>query len=165
VIHWDEGRRCETKIVFGERIGKSAEMAVGCSAIIWDATQSKILLTRRTDNGRWCLPGGHAEPGESVAEACAREIWEETGLRVRVGRLIGVYSSPDFLLEYADGHRHQIVALNFEVQVIGGALGLSNETTEYGYFTPDEIKSMDLMEHHRERIADALAGQAAAFVR
>jgi hypothetical protein len=44
-------------------------------------------------------------------------------------------------------------------------LGLSNETTEYGYFTPDEIKSMDLMEHHRERITDALAGQAAAFVR
>jgi hypothetical protein len=57
------------------------------------------------------------------------------------------------------------VALNFETQVIGGKLGLSNETTEYGYFTPDEIKSMDLMEHHRERIADALAGQAAAFVR
>jgi 8-oxo-dGTP pyrophosphatase MutT (NUDIX family) len=123
------------------------------------------LLTRRTDNGRWCLPGGHAEPGESVAEACAREIWEETGLRVQVGRLIGVYSSPDFLLEYADGRRHQIVALNFEVKVIGGELGLSNETTEYGYFTPDEIERMDLMEHHRQRIADALAEQVAAFVR
>jgi 8-oxo-dGTP pyrophosphatase MutT (NUDIX family) len=138
---------------------------VGCSAVIWDSTRSKILLTRRTDNGRWCLPGGHAEPGESVAEACAREIWEETGLRVQVGRLIGVYSSPDFLLEYADGRRHQIVALNFEVKVIGGELGLSNETTEYGYFTPDEIERMDLMEHHRQRIADALAEQVAAFVR
>ena len=138
---------------------------MGCSAIIWDSTRSKILLTRRTDNGRWCLPGGHAEPGESVAEACVREIWEETGLRVHVGRLIGVYSSPDFLLEYADGRRHQIVALNFEVQVIGSELGLSNETTEYGYFTPDEIERMDLMEHHRQRIADALANQVAAFVR
>jgi 8-oxo-dGTP pyrophosphatase MutT (NUDIX family) len=138
---------------------------VGCSAVIWDSTRSKILLTRRTDNGRWCLPGGHAEPGESVAEACAREIWEETGLRVQVGRLIGVYSSPDFLLEYADGRRHQIVALNFEVKVTGGELGLSNETTEYGYFTPDEIERMDLMEHHRQRIVDALADQVAAFVR
>ncbi len=100
-----------------------------------------------------------------MAEACAREVWEETGLRVHVGRLIGVYSSPDFLLEYADGRRHQIVALNFEVQVIGGELGLSNETTEYGYFTPDEIERMDLMEHHRQRIEDALANQVAAFVR
>jgi 8-oxo-dGTP pyrophosphatase MutT (NUDIX family) len=111
------------------------------------------------------LPGGHAEPGESVAEACAREVWEETGLRVNIGRLIGVYSSPDFLLEYADGRRHQIVALNFEVKVIGGELGLSNETSEYGYFAPDEIERMDLMEHHRQRIADALAEQVAAFVR
>jgi hypothetical protein len=42
---------------------------------------------------------------------------------------------------------------------------LSNETTEYGYFTPDEIERMDLMEHHRQRIADALAEQVAAFVR
>jgi 8-oxo-dGTP pyrophosphatase MutT (NUDIX family) len=138
---------------------------VGCSAVIWDPTRSKILLTRRTDNGRWCLPGGHAESGESIAEACAREVWEETGLRVHVGRLIGIYSSPDFLLEYADGRRHQIVSLNFEVQVIGGELGLSNETTEYGYFAPDEIERMDLMEHHRQRIADALANQVAAFVR
>ena len=89
------------KIVFGERIGKSAEIVVGCSAIIWDSARSKILLTRRTDNGRWCLPGGHAEPGESIAEACMREVWEETGLCVNIGKLIGVYSSPDFLLEYA----------------------------------------------------------------
>ena len=154
-----------TKIVYGERIGKQARLAVGCSAIIWDSTRSKILLTRRADNGQWCLPSGRMEPGESVAETCAREVLEETGLRVRVTRLLGVYTSPDFIVEYADGNKFQIVGISFETQVMGGELGLSDETTDYGYFTPDQIESMDLMEHHRERIADALAGQTAAFVR
>jgi 8-oxo-dGTP pyrophosphatase MutT (NUDIX family) len=154
-----------TKIVYGERIGKQARLAVGCSAIIWDSTRSKILLTRRADNGQWCLPSGRMEPGESIAETCAREVWEETGLRVRVTRLLGVYTSPDLIVEYPDGNKFQIVGFSFEAQVMGGELGLSDETTDYGYFTPDQIESMDLMEHHRERIADALAGQTTTFVR
>jgi len=154
-----------TKIVYGERIGKLARLAVGCSAIIWDSTRSKILLTRRTDNGQWCLPSGRMEPGESVAETCAREVWEETGLRVRVVKLLGVYTSPNLIVEYPDGNKFQIVGFSFEAQVTGGELGLSNETTGYGYFTPDQIESMDVMEHHRKRIADALAGQTVTFVR
>jgi 8-oxo-dGTP pyrophosphatase MutT (NUDIX family) len=154
-----------TKTVYGERIGKQARLAIGCSAIIWDATKQRILLTRRADNGQWCLPSGRMEPGESIAETCAREVWEETGLRVRVTRLLGVYTSPDLIVEYPDGNKFQIVGFSFEAQVMGGELGLSDETTDYGYFAPDQIESMDLMEHHRERIADALAGQTAAFVR
>jgi hypothetical protein len=67
--------------------------------------------------------------------------------------------------EYADGNRWQFISLHFEAEVIGGELGLSNETTEFGYFTPDEIKSMDVMEHHLERIDDALANQSETFVR
>ncbi len=105
------------------------------------------------------------EPCEDAAEACAREVWEETGLRVRVGRLIGVYSSPHRLLVYADGNRCQIVGLCFEAQPVGGVPGLSDETTEVGYFTAAEIAALDLMEPHRERIADAWAAQPASFVR
>ena len=63
-----------TKIVYGERIGKQARLAIGCSAIIWDATKQRLLLTRRADNGQWCLPSGRMEPGESIAETCAREV-------------------------------------------------------------------------------------------
>lgn len=153
------------RLVYGERIGAQAKLSVGCSALLFDEARERILLTRRADNGRWCLPGGHMEPGESVTEACAREMWEETGLHVQVGRLVGVYSTPHRILEYADGNRVHLVALHFEVEVTGGTLGLSNETTEFAYFTPAEIEALDLMDHHRERIADTLASQSTTFVR
>ena len=138
---------------------------MGCSATIFDATRQKILLTRRSDNGRWCLPGGRMESGESVVETCIRETLEETGLEVRIIRLLGVYSSPHRLVEYSDGNRYQIVALNFEAEPIGGTLSLSDETTEYGYFTPEEIWQMDVMETHVERLKDLLSGQPLPFVR
>jgi 8-oxo-dGTP pyrophosphatase MutT (NUDIX family) len=98
-------------------------------------------------------------------EACAREVWEETGLRVRVGKLIGVYSNPHQLVEYDDGNQFQLVALIFEAEPISGELGISDETTAVGYFSLIEIEDMDLMEHHRVRIKDALVGRQAAFVR
>ena len=152
-------------IVQGERIGRSAAVFVGCSATLFDAERRKILLTRRADNGRWCLPGGHFEPGEDVAEACIREMHEETGLEVRVVRLIGVYSSPNFVLDYGERGRFQVVALNFEVETVGGELGLSDETTEVGYFTEQEIADLDLLEHHRPRIVDAFGHASVAHIR
>lgn len=153
------------KIVYGERIGKQAILKVGCAAVIFDPNRQKVLLTRRTDNGRWCLPGGGMDAGESAAEACAREVWEETGLIVAIDKLIGVYTSPHRITEYIDGNRFQFVSFCFEASVIGGELGLSDETTEVGYFSPGEIETIDLMENHVERIIDAFAGQVATFVR
>ena len=153
------------KILKGERIGKTALLRTGCSAVIFDRRRERILLTRRTDNGLWCLPGGGADPGEDVAETCLREIREETGLEARIVRLVGVYSSPHRIIEYQDGNRFQIIGLSFEVEVIGGALTLNEEVSEFGYFTPAEIERLDLMEHHRERIADAMANQIKPFIR
>jgi ADP-ribose pyrophosphatase YjhB (NUDIX family) len=153
------------KIIAGERIGKLGRLALGCSATVFDSSRQKVLLTRRTDNGRWCLPGGRAESGESVVETCLRETLEETGLEVRIVRLLGVYSSPHRLVEYPDGNRYQIVALNFEVEPIGGALTTSDETTDYGYFSWDEIARMDVMETHVERLTDVFSGQPTPFVR
>lgn len=93
-----------------------------------------MLLVRRADNGRWAVPGGYMEPGESVTEACIREVWEETGLEVHVDRLIAVYSTPHILLEYPDGNRYQLVVLHFAARAAGGKLNTSHETTEVRYF-------------------------------
>lgn len=153
------------KIIYGDRISKDARLRLGCSATIFDSSRQKILLTRRSDNGLWCLPGGGAEAGESVAEACERETLEETGLIVKVTKLLGVYSDPHMIAQYADGNRIHIVALNFEVEVLGGELVVTDETTDVKYFDLNDVATLDLMHYHRPRIADALTGEARAFIR
>lgn len=127
--------------------------------------RTKLLLTRRADNGRWCLPGGAFDPGESISETGVREVKEETGLDVEIVRLVGIYSDPNRILEYADGNRYHMVSIHFEAAVTGGELTLSDETTEFLWCSPNEISALDLMEHHMERITDTYAGRQQAFVR
>lgn len=153
-----------TQVLYGPRLAKEGRIRVGCSAAIFDE-QRRILLTRRADNGQWCLPSGGMESGESAAEACEREVFEETGLRVRVKRLVGVYSHPDQLTVYSDGSKFQIVALHFEAEVIGGELGLSNETTDFGYFTLAEMQNMEFLGRHKERIIDTLGNSSEALIK
>lgn len=154
-----------SKLIYGIRIGKNAPLLVGSSAMITDASGEKILLTKRGDNGRWCLPGGQLESGESVSETCVREVLEETGLEVDLGRLIAVYTSPDMVLYYDEDHQYQVISFHFAATVTGGELGLSNETTAVGYFSLDEIQTMDVMEHHLQRIEDGLLGKKETIIR
>jgi len=153
-----------TRIIYGDRIGAQGKIRLGCSAAIFDK-QGGVLLTRRRDNGQWCLPSGGVEPGESVAEGCEREVLEETGLSVRVKRFVGVYSHPDQLTVYSETDKFQIVALHFEAEIIGGELGLSDETSDYGYFTMEEIGGLEMLGRHKERIIDTLANQNGAFIK
>jgi len=153
-----------TQVLYGPRLSKEGKVRLGCSAAIFDE-QGRILLTRRADNGQWCLPGGRLESGESVTEACEREVLEETGLTVRVTRLVGVYSHPNQLVVYPDGNKAHIVALHFEAEVVGGELGLSNETTDYGYFTVQELEGLEFMGRHKERILDTLERRTEALIK
>ena len=154
-----------TKVIHGEGIGKKGKIRLGCSAVIFDEAREKVLLTKRSDNGLWCLPGGGVDPGESVEETILREVQEETGLTVRMLRLTGVYSDPDWLVVYNEETAVQIVALNFEVEIISGEPGLSNETTDWGYFSLAEMEALDMLLNHRVRIHDTFRGQIAAFIK
>jgi len=152
-------------IIQGERVGREGRIIVGCAAAVFDAKGEKLLLVRRADNGSWCVPGGYMDPGESVAECCEREVWEETGLRVRATRMIGVYSDPNVLLEYPDGNRWQLVHQYFAAERTGGELRTSEETTEVGFFSRAEIDELDMNGFNCQRAQDAFARQEAAFVR
>jgi ADP-ribose pyrophosphatase YjhB (NUDIX family) len=136
----------------------------GVSAIILSA--EGLLLQRRSDNGHWGLPGGAVEPGESVSEALIREVREETGLEVRPGRLIGVYSAPanHQVVTYPDGNVIHYVSSSFECRVTGGTLACGNESLELGWFDAQKLPD-GFLPMHRIRIEDALAGRAEAFVR
>jgi 8-oxo-dGTP pyrophosphatase MutT (NUDIX family) len=153
-----------TQILYGPRLGKEGKIRLGTSAIIFN-DEGRFLLTQREDNGQWCLPGGAVESGESLAEACEREVLEETGLSVRVKRLVGVYSHPDQLVVYKDGHKAFIIAIHFEAEIIGGQLSLSDETTDFGYFTLAEIEQLQMLGRHKERIIDSLVNQPEAVIK
>lgn len=154
-----------TKVIYGERVARQGKLRLGCSAVLLDETRETVLLTRRADNGQWCLPGGRVDPGESVAEGCEREVFEETGLQVRVRRLTGVYSDPNQLILYPDGNKIHVVVLVFEVEQVGGELGLSSETTNARFFPVSEAVQMGLFHGHAEHIRDTLAGKAETFIR
>ena len=143
-------------MTFGDRIGKEGVLRIGASALVFDDSREKVLMTQREDNSRWCLPGGGMDPGESAAETCVREVLEETGLVVRVTRLVGIYTTPDILIEFPDGNKIQPVSFSFEAEITGGALGLSEETIDFGWYTVAEIEAMDTLEHHLTRIHDAV---------
>ena len=151
-------------LTVGERVGRQGRLAIGCSASVFDATGQKMLLGRRADTGCWGIPGGYMEAGESVTEACAREVWEETGLVVQVTRLIGVYTTPHLLAEYPDGNRWQIVVLHFEAEPVGGTLEAGDETTEARYFSASEVEHLSLSDLDRWRVLDGFARQESAFV-
>jgi 8-oxo-dGTP pyrophosphatase MutT (NUDIX family) len=154
-----------TQTLYGPQLGKQGKLRLGCSAVIFDNKREKVLLTQRADNGRWCLPGGAMESGESAAQACEREVWEETGLRTRATRLIGIYSNPDQLVIYPDGNQVFFVVLSFEAEVLGGKLGLSGETLAFGYFSLAEMESMPMHARHKERVEDALLNLPSAIIK
>jgi ADP-ribose pyrophosphatase YjhB (NUDIX family) len=154
-----------TEVLVGERVGRQGQLRLGCAAVLFDRTRENILLTRRSDNGQWCLPGGAFDPGESVAEGCEREVFEETGLQVKVVRLAGVYSNPDQLIVYPDGNKVHVYVLCFEVRRVGGELGLSDETTGAQFIPVKEAVQMDLFHGHSEFIRDILTGNERVFIR
>jgi ADP-ribose pyrophosphatase YjhB (NUDIX family) len=152
------------------------ELRLSVSAVVWrsapgpandeGAGPRQLLLMQRSDNAHWGLPGGYVEPGESVTNAAAREVLEETGVRVSVGRLVGVYSDPAMMVvEYAGGRRVHAVNLCFEAAPVGtGAATTPDETLATGYFALDALPE-PLVPIHRVRIEDAAAGATTVQVR
>jgi 8-oxo-dGTP pyrophosphatase MutT (NUDIX family) len=100
-----------------------------------------------------------------VEETIIREVREETGLSIRVLRLIGVYSDPNSLIVYNDDTAVQIVALSFETIIIDGEAGLSNETSDWGYYSLEEMEKLDMLLNHHIRVQDAFVAQREAFIR
>lgn len=90
-----------------------------------------ILLRRGIEPGRgsWAQPGGFLEVDETVTEAAIRETLEETGLVVRPGEIVGLYSR----LEAA------VVVLAFEAAVVGGDFRTNPEALEIQAFAPEQI--------------------------
>lgn len=87
----------------------------------------KIVLIKRKQEpyrGQYALPGGFVEYGETVEAALRREVFEETGLVVKIKSLVGVYSDPD-----RDPRGH-VVSIAFAADVVGGALAAGSDASD-----------------------------------
>lgn len=133
---------------------------IGANAAVFD-DRGHILLVQREDNRLWCLPSGHVDLGETIAEAAVRETEEESGIIAEPGRVIGVYSDPHTGLRIGLGLRYHIVNIVVACRPIGGTLRPSDETPDVGWFDPDDLPPC--VPSHYQRIADARAGGETAL--
>jgi ADP-ribose pyrophosphatase YjhB (NUDIX family) len=134
---------------------------VAVNALVFN-DRGEVLLARRTDNGLWCIPGGHVDLGETLEEACLRELREETGLDAEVMRLVGVYSDPEGSLHIGQGPERHTVRVSFLCRATGGALATSPETSEVRFFAPGALPP--LMTDHARRVRDGLSPGADAVI-
>jgi ADP-ribose pyrophosphatase YjhB (NUDIX family) len=122
----------------------------------------EVLLAKRTDNGLWCIPGGHVDLGETLIQACLRELNEETGLKGEVIRLVGVYSDPENSLHIAQGPEWHTIRVSLLCKIVGGKITSSDETSEIRYFNIHQLPQ--LITDHAQRVRDAYSDYPAAVI-
>ena len=116
--------------------------------------RGRVLLVQRARppfEGRWGLPGGFCEWKETTEHCCARETLEETGLRVRVGELLGVYSKPD-----RDPRGHNVTVLYRATPLSGRARG-GDDAADAKWYTPKELLRVRFAFDHRAIVVEQLA--------
>jgi len=125
-------------------VGTRLLLLPGVAALVRDE-KGHVLFIRRSDDGRWGLPAGGIEPGESPAIAVRREVAEETGLIVLPTRIAGVFGGPGFRHRYGNGDEVEWTVTVFECKSIGGALApVDGEAVELRYFAPNEAPELQL---------------------
>jgi ADP-ribose pyrophosphatase YjhB (NUDIX family) len=98
--------------------------------------EGKILLVQEGVDQRWCLPGGWADIGEIPSENVAREVWEESGFRVRAKKVVGVYDANRVGEQLEFYHAFKIV---FLCDILGGEARPSDETLDVQFYSFDEL--------------------------
>ena len=114
-------------------------MVLAASAVITDDRGRVLLVQRGTEpeKGRWSVPGGSVEPGETTAQAAEREALEETGLRVQIGRELWVVSVPA-----GDGRTFEIH--DYAATVTGGHLAAGDDAVDARWVAPGELDELPL---------------------
>ena len=120
-------------------------------AVIARDNEGKILLIKRKIEpckGEWALPSGFMEIEESPIEAALRELTEETGLKGKSKKLIGVYPNNSEIHGY-------LVTIIYEAEIVGGNLCAGDDAEEAGFFTVGQFPPL-AFQSHREALGEVL---------
>lgn len=140
------------------------------NAVILNA-EREVLLTRRSKSvrepGKWCLPGGHVEWGESWEPALRREVSEEVGIVVKRHELVGIYSDPSLTVTAApvrEGYHAQFVVALYLVTEYEESIAPNEEVDDWDWFTEENLPE-PMLKSHPIRVRDALRFHGEVFVR
>jgi 8-oxo-dGTP diphosphatase len=132
---------------------------VGVGAIIIEG--ERVVLVKRGHApllGKWSVPGGVLELGETLREAAAREAKEETGLLVEVGQLLGVFDR--VLRDSEDRILYHYVLIDFLCRRVGGELKADGDAEEARWFERGEIAALKLAADTEDVIAKGFKEQS-----
>ena len=111
--------------------GGAYRHSVSVAGVIID-DDGKFLAIRRRDNARWELPGGILEFSETPEQGVVREVFEETGVHVKVERLTGIYKNM----------KRGIVALVFRCRQVDGLPRSTEEASEVRWLDDEQLRSL-----------------------
>lgn len=114
-----------------------------CAVIV--NKNDQILLHRREDNKMWTLPGGKMKIGESISDCCRREIEEELSLKVKIRKVIGIYTSPDYVFDFGNGLIFQPFIVAFSCSATSNNFKINGESVEAKWFSAEEISKLDML--------------------
>ena len=133
-------------------VGTRLILIPGARIVVHDRLE-RVLLELRSDFKRWGLPGGHQEVGDSSADTAIREVFEETGLRIRRPQVFGIASDPRHeTITFPNGDRTQTVSVMFHASKPRGEPRFDpRETLELGWFALDDLPA-NLMPNSRRTL-------------
>jgi 8-oxo-dGTP diphosphatase len=124
---------------------------VGVGAIIIE--EGRVVLVKRGHpplEGKWSIPGGVLEVGETLRKAVVREALEETGLAVEPGELLGVFER--VLPDEQGRMKYHYVLIDFLCRRVAGELEAGDDASEVGWFRREELGSLELARETEEVI-------------
>lgn len=119
-------------------------------------SSGELLMIHRTDNDLWAIPGGGHDVGESIADTVVREVEEETGVKVVVQDIVGLYTNPHHVMAYDDGEVRQQFSICFRARPVGGELRTSSESKKVRWVPPSDIASLNVHPSIQLRIEHGL---------
>lgn len=140
--------RCGTRMVTEQVIDKPRRVCPNCRYVHYTdpkvgvgvliSERGRVLLVRRgvsPEKGKWSIPAGYLDQGEEPRETAAREVLEETGLTVNIGRLLDVYHNPP-------GQGGASIFILYDGEAIGGRLESGDDADEAEFFALDSLPEL-----------------------
>lgn len=126
------------------RVGSELILSPSVAAVIHDGG-GRLLLQEKASGEPWSLPAGGIELGETPEEAITREVMEETGYRVSVSSVLGVFGGSSFRYRYPNGDQVEYVVTLFACKIEGGTgVPTDGETRSLRYFYRHEMPALAL---------------------